>query len=391
MSALLIAIGCVLVLAAPTVSAGVVELQPDGDNTVVVTLPASQRDPDVRSAITARAVAASPVASLARARTLLEAGRRRNDVRLVDLAASLLDDSAYDVDAHALRLRAAANSWRHEFDAARRALLVAVRVLPDDGELWFALAGVERVRGALDAAVQACERAHALRPSPLTALCLADLASLRGDGPGTARWLARAGPTVALDDDTSGWRMLTRARIAARSGDPQAARQAYARALLVADGSVLASYSRWALENGEAQRVVRLLDSRAGVGTSALDDDLAVSLAIALQRSGWSERARALSDSLEQRFVTAEATGLPLHWGARARRVMAFDDDPARALEYAERNWRVQRETDDARLLARAALAARDVATLEELGAFVRASGLSDQTLGRLLAAGDRA
>lgn len=362
---------------------------PASDDEVVERLPAGNRDPAVREALVRRpAVALDDAARLREARLLLETARRTGDARLLDRAQAMLASDTRLDDPRASRLRAAILTWRHDFDGARAEVAGALERDPDAPGLWFALAGIERISGRLGQAAQACRRAYDLTPSPSFALCAADVASLRGRPEESADWIARADDRLALDDDAAGWRALTRARMAARAGDDEAATVHYRRALLVADATILASYAHWALARDAPDDAIRAIRLLARGGEDGMDDDLAVSLAIALRRSGDEARSRELADRLARRFETADRAGWPGHWRARARHALWLQGDPGRALDYARRNWAGQRESVDARLLAEAARAAGETGVLEDLRRFVAETGFSDVGLARLLAAG---
>ncbi len=59
------------------------------------------------------------------------------------------------------------------------------------------------------------------------------------------------------------------------------------------------------------------------------------------------------------------ARGDTVHRREEARFALWLDDDPARALALARENWDVQREPADLRILAEAAAAAKDAATMQ--------------------------
>ncbi|MEZ5658863.1 MAG: tetratricopeptide repeat protein [Burkholderiaceae bacterium] len=368
-------------------------LNPLTDDQVIERLSAVHRDPSLRATMRVRASRPAGLdARVRQARELFDQGRRFDDPRLVDRAFTLMSEPDMREHPIAARVRASIHAWRHEFDTARTLLERLLRDAPEADTVWFALAGIERVTGRLEPARRACERAHALRDDPVYALCMADINSLQGRDRAARRWLALAGDDVALDDDAAGWRLLTRARIAQSLGDEALASRLYRRSLLVNDPMVLTHFAHWSLDAGQNELAARAI-RRLGPGDDAmLGDDLAVSLAIALDRTGRSEEAASMTRRLETRFATADQAGWPIHWRARARLALSLQRQADAALAHARRNWQAQREAIDARLLAHAALAAggpggRDA--LADLRAFVTDTGFNDRTLKDLLASGE--
>ena len=67
--------------------------------------------------------------------------------------------------------------------------------------------------------------------------------------------------------------------------------------------------------------------------------------------------------------------------------VLAVDTDAPRALALAQKNWDVQKELADARLLVDAAAAAREPAAAQPVIDWAHANGVHDARLSRALVA----
>ena len=89
---------------------------------------------------------------------------------------------------------------------------------------------------------------------------------------------------------------------------------------------------------------------------------------------------------LSQRFEEASRRGELLHRRDLARLYLNGLVDRRAALSWALENWKEQREPADARLLAEAALAAGDRASLETIRQWRGRTGYQDVRLERILA-----
>jgi ParB-like chromosome segregation protein Spo0J len=106
-------------------------------------------------------------------------------------------------------------------------------------------------------------------------------------------------------------------------------------------------------------------------------------LAEAQRRLAAPEREAAL---LSQRFEEASRRGERLHRRDLARLYLNVRADRQAALSWALENWNEQREPADARLLAQAAVAAGDRASLDTLRQWREQTGYEDVRLDRILA-----
>jgi hypothetical protein len=84
---------------------------------------------------------------------------------------------------------------------------------------------------------------------------------------------------------------------------------------------------------------------------------------------------------MRERFAAAAERDDQLHLREQAMFVLAVDSDPDRALELARRNWDVQKELADARLLVEAAVEARRPFEAGPVVEWARANGVRDARL----------
>jgi hypothetical protein len=91
-----------------------------------------------------------------------------------------------------------------------------------------------------------------------------------------------------------------------------------------------------------------------------------------------------LVQALSDRFAASRMRGDTVHLREEARFQLHLRGNPGEALRLARRNWTVQRESWDARILLEAALAAGDRDAAGEVVAWLDESGLDDPVLAAL-------
>jgi len=159
------------------------------------------------------------------------------------------------------------------------------------------------------------------------------------------------------DPQVRRWAAATAADIAVSLGRPDAALHWFARAI---DGEVdiptLVDYADLLLDAGRPAEVISLLGHRKS------GDIVLLRLAIAAKAAG-DPRVAEWSALLEEGFALARATGNELHLREEARYALEVLGDAPRAVDLARRNWAVQKEPADARML----LAAENEAAVNEL------------------------
>lgn len=354
---------------------------PASDAEIVERLPyrvdAAER---ARRAALARDPTRWPLAA-AEARAALQRARVHGDPRELGVAEAALAPwwPRADAPAEAVLLRARVRQARHEFDAALAELrsLLARPGLDDTSRAQALLdaAALHQLRGELPEAQALCERLRPLAPLPAAA-CLAELASLTGNGTQAAATLGRLGPGRVL----APWLALMRAELAERLGDEAAAPALYRLALAGEDAVYTrAAWADWLLARGRAAEALALVER----GPDAEADALLLRRAIALRQLG---RPGAVEGLLRERLAAADRREPGRHAREQARFALDVEGRPREALKLAETNWALQREPADAVLLLRAAVAAgrEGDATRSRLAGFLHARRWQDARLAAL-------
>jgi thioredoxin-like negative regulator of GroEL len=165
------------------------------------------------------------------------------------------------------------------------------------------------------------------------------------------------------------------AELAQRRGAAAVAEARFRDALRLAprDTYLLGAYADFLLDAGRHGEAAALLAPHARV------DGLLLRHALALRQGP--ELAE-----LAARFDAGERRGDGVHLREQARFELALRGDARRALAIARRNWDVQKETLDARILLEAALAAGDVAAARPVLDWMRGARVEDVQLARLAA-----
>ena len=374
-----------LVLLQTAAPAAAAPYRPHSDAQVLETLPQRPGDArwrelrDLRLAWAANPQDAAKAAELAR-RYVAEAmasGDPRYAGRAQAVLAPWWSDKAPPA---AMRVaRAIVLQHGHQFDAAIADLQAAVAQQPDAAEAWAWLAAISLVRADLAQAHHACLRLAALATPLVGSACQAQIDSLSGQ-PGAAKRLRQA-LQQAGDADAAQrlWALTRLAEAEQREARTAAAEAAFRQALALDadDAYLLAAYADLLLDQGRPSEVLALLQERRRA------DALLLRAAIAAQALGKPEAAR-WREELAARFSAAAQRGDTLHQKEEARFVLQLQGDAARALPLAARNFELQREASDARLLFEAALAAGQPAAAAPALEWMRHTGHRDPVLLRM-------
>lgn len=317
-----------------------------------------------------------PEQRIENARRLIQAGRASGDPRTLGYAeaalAGLPDTGATGVET--LVLRATIEQSRHRFDAARALLDRAIEQAPAHVQARLTRATIAHVRGEVDAARGDCEALRVSTPA-VGAICRAIGDSLSGNN-------ARALQALEGVNDSSlrGWALSLAGEIHEQQGELDAAVRAYNASLAIGDDL----YTTVAL-------VDALIAQRRWPQAEALLLPLPATDGVLLRRwivaRAQQRDAAALQAQLTDRFAAAQARGELLH--AREAAMFALErDDTAAALKLAQLNWKDQREPADLRILALAARATNDAATLTDVRNWIERTGLRDVRVERALSSG---
>ena len=333
---------------------------PTSEAQVLQRVPARVGDPRVADLQAMRAAwranPRDPALAVPLARRYVDEAAAEGDPRYVGYAQAALapwwNEAAPPV---AVRVqRAVLRQFGHQFAEALVDLDAAVLAEPDNAEAWSWLAAIHMVRADYAAAARACAGLAPLTSALLAAGCQAPIDALTGRANAAAIALAvalKANPKASPEELL--WVQTRLAEIAERRGSLALAERAFkdALALGLPDVYLQAAYADFLLDNGRPQEVLTLLKDGARA------DVLLLRLALAAKAAG-DPRAEGWSRDLAARFAAARARGDSTHEKEEARFVLALQGDPVRALALARRNYAVQREPADARILLEAAIAA---------------------------------
>ena len=312
----------------------------------------------------------------------LRLGRHSAEPRYFGRAEALLASKvtgAHPNPAWALRM---ADIWqyRHEYD---KALALIERVLaadPYEPQALLMRAAIRQTQGRFDLVHADCRTLLARGEATLGTTCLAQALGMTGKLTQAQRLLASL---LARADGAPAsqrvWMLTALADTEERLALTQSA-ESRLRAALATDAD--AHYARLALadlllDNDRAAEVAALLEPMPQT------EGVLLRLAEARRSLGSDNQYAAV---LRDRFEEASRRGERLHRRDLARLHLNVLANRQAALSWALENWNEQREPADARLLAEAALAAGDRASLDTLRQWREQTGYEDVRLDRILA-----
>ena len=154
------------------------------------------------------------------------------------------------------------------------------------------------------------------------------------------------------------WVLTLLAEMAERRGDPAAAEERYKRALALSprDSYLVGAYADFLLDQKRAPEVIALVKDQTRI------DGLLLRHALALKQIGDTGKLRDADAELGARFGAAMQRGDTVHQREQARYELHVRGDGKSALALAQKNWAVQKESADMRVLLEAALKAGDKA-----------------------------
>jgi len=352
--------------------------RPQEGGAVVLVLPASAARP-------AGVVPANtdPLLAAAQAEDFAALARRTRDARWFGRAEALVGPWVARPDAPARLLVAAADlaQQRHEFNAARSLLDRALAAQPANPGARLQRANVALLLGDFGGARADCRAVLAAGDTFAGTVCLASAATGAGSVARARQLLAaldRQGETPA---PLAQWQLLTAADLASRDGDPEAAIAFLARAhaLDPAHEETRARLAGLLIERGERGAALQL----------AAGENVSAALLVArLRAASGMDPAAALAArrELDALLEVGRLRGTNAHLREAGELALRADRDPGRALALARANFAVQKDTPDLRLLADAAVAAGDRATIRYLRDWLKETGFEDRVASARLA-----
>ncbi|PIF13153.1 hypothetical protein [Janthinobacterium sp. 13] len=280
-------------------------------------------------------------------------------------------------------LRATILQSTHHFGPALQDLDAVIAQQPQNGQAWLTRATVLTVQGDYAQATASCARLSALTTQLVTVTCLASIASVTGRAASSERLLdltlqRSAGAAPELDS----WAATLLAEMATRRGEAALAEARYTTALArqPRDSYLLGAYADFLLDRQRPQEVVKLLKEQQRI------DALLLRYALALQALPGQQTAfLAAKAELAARFNAAMQRGDTVHQREQARFALFLQQDVPAALQLAQKNWAIQKEVPDMRILLEASVAARNYAAAQPVLAWITAHGVEDVALQRLV------
>jgi Tfp pilus assembly protein PilF len=344
--------GCWQIIAGPFI--------PGDDNFVLANVPArsSVRNFD-RELVQSRTNLTDPAIAVNLAQTYLNDQRATGDGRAAGQAEACLRHwwNNNEAPVPVLFLRAEIKQRNHEFTNALRDLDLVLSREPDRPEALVLRTTICQVLGRYDAARSSAFRLILVAPSLLAMTTVADLGGLSGKPESAYAMLKNSlRDARSTNSQECAWAMATLGQLALRAGENSDVENYFLRALeLVPDDAyILAAYADYLFETDRPGAVKTLLAERTS------HDHLLLRLAEAEALLGNEQMLLAKhKQRLSDGFNLGKLRGIQ-HGREEARYLLHILHLPARALQVAVENWRIQKEPADAQIVIEASVEARD-------------------------------
>jgi Tfp pilus assembly protein PilF len=264
--------------------------------------------------------------------------------------------------------------YRHQFSDARALLQKTLSLERNNAQAWLTLATLDMVQGDYSSAGKDCAQVTASAGLELGLACSANLRSYTGQARQSLALLHQVAAAGArVPESYQAWVQGLMAESAERLGDWPLAESHYLNALqlLPRDNFLLVAYADFLLDRARPKEVLILLADHAQSDTAFLR------LALA-QSALHSEQVGRYTWIMAARFEALSLRGSDFFGREQARFALELQHDPRSALDMARRNWQVQREPSDTRLLLEAAIAAGQPQAAIEALDFLQKAKLED-------------
>ncbi len=274
-------------------------------------------------------------------------------------------------------MRASLAQFNHNFDGAMRDLDSVIRRSPSSPQALALRAIINLVQARYPEARADCHALHGLTDELIAVGCDAMADGLTGKAePALQTLTAEMARHLNATPDEKLWVLVRLAELSQRLGKIELAERYFkqAVALDIPDTFLLAAYADLLLDQQRPAEVETLLKARTR------SDVLLLRLVFAEQTLKL-PTAEQLSRTLAARYGAAQLRGDTVHQQEEARFALAVEHDANKALALALKNWVVQREPRDARIVLEAALAAKQPAAAKPVLDWLSTSGIEDRTL----------
>jgi tetratricopeptide (TPR) repeat protein len=360
--------------------------EPSRDDEVLQDVPATA-DPAVARMMTLRkALDAAPhdlPTAISLAGAYVDYGRQVGDAHYAGYAEAVIAPwlAAQPVPSKVLVTEANILQYRHQFPEARKRLHEALSADPGSAQAWLTLATLDMVQGDYATAGKDCVQVTSTADVELGLACSANLRSYTGHARQSLALLdqvqaAAAGQSPAY----RAWVHGLSAEAAERLGDWPLAETHYKAALqlLPRDNFLLVAYADFLLDRSRPREVLPLLADAVQSDTAFLR----IALAQAALKSPDTARYTWI---MAARFAALTLRGSDFFGREQARFALELQHDPQTALDLARKNWQVQREPWDTRLLLEAAVAAQEPRAVSDVLEFRRRVKLEDPVVDGLV------
>jgi Tfp pilus assembly protein PilF len=370
------------ILAALATHLSAAPFTPKSDDQVLQKLPTRATDPVTRDLAVLRQTSTNRPRDLGARAALVQKyvdlASAQGDPRYIGYAEAAITAYAGPLDPQLLTLRGVLRQYKHDFQGALQDFGQALALDPEYAQAYAWRGAVHLVLADYPAARKACNALKALGRDALYGAC-EGLALSYGGELGKGYQALSAALAAANSDASRLWLHTRLGEVSAWRGDAKKARQHYRQALALGTDDVylLAAWSDFLLDQGEAAEVIRLLTAWESV------DSLLVRLAIA-ETIISHPKARAHTSVLSDRFAAARDRGDTTHLAEEARFELQVRKDAPTALRLAQSNYTKQREPRDARILLEAAQAAGQPEAAQEALNWLKASKFEDTRMQQL-------
>lgn len=274
-------------------------------------------------------------------------------------------------------MRASLAQFNHDFSGSLRDLDSIIARYPAHAQARALRAIIHLVQARYVDARADCHALHGITDELIAVGCDAMTDGLNGKANAALQTLtAEFARHPQATPDEKLWVLVRLAEISQRLGKIDLAESYFkqAVALNISDTFLLAAYADLLLDQHHPEAVEALLKDRTR------SDVLLLRLVFAEQTLK-SPTAEQLTRTLAARYGAAQLRGDTVHQQEEARFALAVEHDAPKALDLALKNWVVQREPRDARIVLEAALAAKKPAAAKPVLEWLGTSGIEDQTL----------
>ena len=356
---------------------------PARDDTVLERLPFRPNDPVAREMSALRAaLRANPndqIAALKLAQRYYGLVAEEGDPRYIGYAQAALAPwwSLAQPPVEIQVMRASLAQFNHNFSGAIADLDSVIARYPKHAQALALRATIHLVQARYAAARSDCQALHGITDEVIAVGCEAMADGLTGHAASAYDTLkASFAQHPEARPDEILWVSLRLAEIAQRLGRIEQAEANFKRAMAlnIPDTFLLAAYADLLLDQHRAGEVEAMLKDRTR------SDVLLLRLVFAeqtLKLPGAAARAA----TLEARYAAAQLRGDTVHQQEEARFALAVEHNPTKALDLSLKNWTVQREPRDARIVLEAALAAHQPAAAKPVLDWLAENHNEDRTL----------